>query len=160
MTDQGAAAFFYDEWRRRGPGDRRDLRRAARLLGVLAVPALPTLTVVGSKGKGTTATYASAWSVAAGRRVVTVTSPGLRGDTDRIRLDGVAISEEDLAALARRLREAAASASSATPLRRSPRRRPRSPRPAPGPSCRSPRLPTWPPPSTRRSGPASAAQSK
>ena len=107
MTAAGEAAFFYDEWRRRGPADRRDLRRAGRLLRLLAPPPLPALTVVGSKGKGATATYASAWLAAAGRRVVTVTSPGLRRDTDRIRVDGTAISPADLAALGRRLREAA-----------------------------------------------------
>ncbi|MFB9838769.1 hypothetical protein [Actinoallomurus acaciae] len=101
------ADFFYDEWGRRRPGDRRDLARAGRLLGLLAPPPLPTLTVVGSKGKGTAATYASALLAAAGCRVVTVTSPGLRHDTDRIRVDGVAVSGRDLAALGRRLSDAA-----------------------------------------------------
>lgn len=107
MTAEGASAFFYDEWGRRGPGDRRDLARAGRLLRLLAPAPLPTLTVVGSKGKGTAATYASALLAAAGCRVVTVTSPGLRHDTDRIRVDGVAVSGRDLAALGRRLSDAA-----------------------------------------------------
>ncbi|MGI5231477.1 hypothetical protein [Actinoallomurus sp. CA-142502] len=109
MTGEGDIAFFYDEWGRRGPGDRRDLDRAARLADVLGLPTIPVLTVVGSKGKGTAATYASAWLVAAGCRVVTVTSPGLRRDTDRIRLDGAAIAERDLAGLGRRLRDGARS---------------------------------------------------
>jgi dihydrofolate synthase/folylpolyglutamate synthase len=104
-------AAFYDEWSRRGPGARRSLRRAAFLAEELGVTAggPPVLTVVGSKGKGTAATYASAWLVAAGRRVVTVTSPGLRTDAERIRVDGAAVSGDELAALGRRLRTAAGS---------------------------------------------------
>lgn len=99
---------FYSEWERRPPGARRSLRRAALLaerLG-LTVPGPPVLTVVGSKGKGTAATYASAWLAAAGLRVLTVTSPSLRRDTERIRVDGVAVSDGELAGLGRRLRQA------------------------------------------------------
>jgi folylpolyglutamate synthase/dihydropteroate synthase len=103
-------AAFYDEWSRRRPGERRSLRRAARLAGLLGVadPGVPVLTVVGSKGKGTAATYASAWLAATGRRVVTVTSPGLRGDTERIRVDGAAVTADELAALGERIRAATA----------------------------------------------------
>ena len=61
------------------------------------------LTVVGSKGKGTTATYASAFLAAAGLRVITVTSPALRHNRERIRVNGTAVSEATLAALAARL---------------------------------------------------------
>ena len=44
------AEDFYTEWARRGPGDHRSLRRAARLAGALGVSAAgaPVLTVVGS----------------------------------------------------------------------------------------------------------------
>jgi folylpolyglutamate synthase/dihydropteroate synthase len=102
------AGDFYAEWGRRGPGSRRSLRRAALLAEAAgAVPTAPVLTVVGSKGKGTAATYASAWLAAAGCRVVTVTSPGLRTDAERIRVAGAAISPGELAALGRRLAEAA-----------------------------------------------------
>ncbi|WP_067794126.1 folylpolyglutamate synthase/dihydrofolate synthase family protein [Actinomadura formosensis] len=93
---------FFREWERRAPGETRDIGRAralARALGVLA-PGAPVLTVVGSKGKGTTAIYASAFLAAAGRRVCTVTSPGLRTNRDRIRIDGRAVSPEELAFLA------------------------------------------------------------
>ncbi|RFS83228.1 hypothetical protein D0T12_24080 [Actinomadura spongiicola] len=92
---------FYREWRGRAPGETRDLGRARALAAVLGVlgPDVPVLTVVGSKGKGTTATYASAFLAAAGLRVCTVTSPGLRVDRDRIRVDGRAVSEAELAAL-------------------------------------------------------------
>ncbi|GAA4233380.1 hypothetical protein GCM10022254_35720 [Actinomadura meridiana] len=94
--------MFYREWRRRGPGETRDIGRARALAAALGVldPGVPVLTVVGSKGKGTTATYASAFLAAAGLRVCTVTSPGLRNDRDRIRVDGRAVSEEELACLA------------------------------------------------------------
>ncbi|WP_245667720.1 hypothetical protein [Actinomadura macra] len=58
---------------------------------------------MGSKGKGTAATYASAFLTAAGLKVCTVTSPGLRDDRDRIRLGGRSVSEKELASLAARL---------------------------------------------------------
>lgn len=110
MQDETVDAF-YGEWDRRRPGQRRDLRRAALVAEALGVaaPGVPVLTVVGSKGKGTAATYASAFLAASGDRVVTVTSPALRDDTDRIRLDGAAIPARRLAGLGRRIREAAAS---------------------------------------------------
>src|SRR3954451_21884950 len=99
---------FYAEWRRRAPGARRSLRRGALLPeAVGAAPTVPVLTVVGSKGKGTAATYASAWIAAAGCRVVTVTSPGLRSDRERVRVDGVAVSADELAGLGARIRTAA-----------------------------------------------------
>lgn len=102
------AEDFYVEWRRRDPGARRSLRRAELLAEAAgAFPAAPVLTVVGSKGKGTAATYASAWLAATGFRVVTVTSPGLRSDTERIRVGGTAISPDELTGLGRRLTEAA-----------------------------------------------------
>ena len=94
--------MFFREWERRAPGETRDVERARALAGALGVlgPSAPVLTVVGSKGKGTAATYASAFLAAAGFRVCTVTSPGLRTDRDRIRIDGRAVSSEELAILA------------------------------------------------------------
>jgi folylpolyglutamate synthase/dihydrofolate synthase len=106
-----AAEAFFMEWERRAPGARRSVRRAGLLaeeLGISA-PGMPVLTVVGSKGKGTAATYASAYLSGSGHRVAMVTSPGLRGNADRIRVDGVAISEHELAELGRRLQHAARS---------------------------------------------------
>ncbi|MFD0687553.1 hypothetical protein [Actinomadura fibrosa] len=105
-----AAEVFYREWDARAPGASRSLPRAralAEVLGVLA-PGVPVLTVVGSKGKGTAATYASAFLAAAGLRVCTVTSPGLRDDRDRIRVGGRAVSGAELASLGERLGRAAA----------------------------------------------------
>ncbi|TMQ91483.1 hypothetical protein ETD83_30635 [Actinomadura soli] len=101
---------FFREWERRALGETRDIGRARGLASVLGVlsPGAPVLTVVGSKGKGTAATYASAFLAAAGLRVCTVTSPGLRSDRERIRVDGRAVSEEELAFLGGVLDEAIA----------------------------------------------------
>ncbi len=103
-----ARGTFYAEWNDRGPGETRDVSRAGELAELLGVrpPRTPVLTVVGSKGKGTTATYASAWLAAAAVRVVTVTSPSLRSDTERIRVNGTAVSVEELRGLAGRLETA------------------------------------------------------
>ncbi|TYC10473.1 hypothetical protein [Actinomadura syzygii] len=101
---------FYREWERRSPGETRDLSRSRALADALGLlnPGVPVLVVVGSKGKGTAATYASAYLAAAGLRVCTVTSPGLRSDRDRIRVDGRALSAAELAALRDVLEEAIA----------------------------------------------------
>jgi dihydrofolate synthase/folylpolyglutamate synthase len=103
-----ALGVFWAEWDGRAPGEKRSLERArllARALGI-GEPGSPVLTVVGSKGKGTAATYGSAYLASTGARVVTVTSPGLRGIRDRIRTGGRAIAESDLARLAERLDDA------------------------------------------------------
>ncbi|RJL34557.1 hypothetical protein [Bailinhaonella thermotolerans] len=83
---------FFREWEARAPGWRRDLGRARALTRLLDLPDVPVLTVVGSKGKGTAAAHATAALVAAGLTVVTVTSPGLRSDRERIRVNGTAIA--------------------------------------------------------------------
>lgn len=96
---------FFREWRAGRPGG-RSLERArllARRLGI-AEPSMPVVGVVGSKGKGTTATYASASLAAAGSRVVTVTGPSFRSNRERIRVDGAALPSLD--GLARRLEAA------------------------------------------------------
>lgn len=95
---------FFREWDSRLPGQHRSLDRARAVrdrLGLASHP--PVLTVVGSKGKGTAASYASAYLAAAGHRVVTVTSPSLRHTTERIRVDGAAVDEATLARLGDRL---------------------------------------------------------
>jgi dihydrofolate synthase / folylpolyglutamate synthase len=110
MTPDGLALprFFLAEWESRGPAERRSLTRARRLAGALGLlaPAGPVLSVVGSKGKGTAATYASAFLAAAGQRVLTVTGPGYRTATERIRVNGRAVPAATLAGLAARLRAA------------------------------------------------------
>jgi len=100
---------FFREWDARLPGQGRSLERARAVrdrLG-LAGGLPPLLTVVGSKGKGTTASYASAYLAAGGHRVVTVTSPSLRSTTERLRVDGAAVTAGTLAGLGRRLAAAA-----------------------------------------------------
>jgi dihydrofolate synthase / folylpolyglutamate synthase len=101
---------FFAEWERRSPGQKRSLGRARLLgeaLGIMDT-GLPVLTVVGSKGKGTIATYASACLAAAGLTVCTVTSPGLRSHRERIRINGTAITEPLLEQLSVRIHDAIA----------------------------------------------------
>jgi dihydrofolate synthase/folylpolyglutamate synthase len=108
--------FFLSEWKSRRPGERRSLMRARRLADALGLlgQAQPVLSVVGSKGKGTAATYASAFLAAAGQRVITVTGPGYRTATERIRVSGRALSAGCLADLAARLRAARGAAGDRT----------------------------------------------
>ena len=73
------------------------------------------LTVVGSKGKGTAATYASAALASSGLRVGTLVSPGLRSNRERIRVDGSAISAPAYAALVDRVAETATSVAARLP---------------------------------------------
>lgn len=107
-VDDSADEVFFAEWQRRRPGERRDVARAgavARELGITA-PRRRVVAVVGSKGKGTAATYASACLAAHGRRVVTVTGPALRRNAERIRVNGRAVSDATLRELGGRLRTA------------------------------------------------------
>lgn len=101
-------AFFTERVALRPRGARRSLARAAALAAHLGVghagwggDSARTIIVVGSKGKGTAATFASATLAAAGLRVGTLTSPGLRSNRERIRVDGEAISLSDYVALVR-----------------------------------------------------------
>jgi dihydrofolate synthase / folylpolyglutamate synthase len=96
---------FYREWDSRAEGRRRSLRRAALLIRELGLDSglAPVLAVVGSKGKGTAATYATATLAAAGLETVTVLSPGVRSDRDRLRRQGRAIPLGDLHELSTRL---------------------------------------------------------
>jgi dihydrofolate synthase/folylpolyglutamate synthase len=102
-TDQ---AFFAERMQRRASGRSRSLSRARALAPHLGVDldvwhAHPerVVTVVGSKGKGTAATFASAALAAAGLRVGTLTSPGLRSNRERLRVDGEAMPRRDYEAL-------------------------------------------------------------
>ncbi|MFW5416972.1 hypothetical protein J0910_10160 [Nocardiopsis sp. CNT-189] len=106
MSDfEPGPGVFTEEWEARAPGERRSLPRMAALLRELGDPqdAVPVLGVVGSKGKGTAAAFASARLAAAGLRVVTVTGPSHRSHRERIRVDGRAVPGERLEALAARI---------------------------------------------------------
>jgi folylpolyglutamate synthase/dihydrofolate synthase len=96
---------FFWEWDARHPDDRRSLERARLLITELEIRdiGLPLLTIVGSKGKGTAAAYASAYLSAAGCRVTTITSPSYRSTRERIRVDGQAISVAEMRTLADRV---------------------------------------------------------
>lgn len=123
MTAQhlpGDRAFF-EEWSSRQPGTKRSLDRARAVGSELgtwdATP--PVLVVVGSKGKGTTAVHAAATLSAAQTddarraRVGLVSSPGLRTNRERVRLDGLAVSAEEYEEMARGLTRARAAVSAA-----------------------------------------------
>lgn len=96
---------FFREWKRRAPGEGRSVERARKIMAALELEeiSIPLLTVVGSKGKATTALYAAAALSAAGLRVGLITSPPLISNRERIRLNGEAISQEAYEQLARRL---------------------------------------------------------
>jgi dihydrofolate synthase/folylpolyglutamate synthase len=120
--ESGDEVFFAERARRRPTGARRSRNRAAALavwLGLdrsrLARSGPPVLTIVGSKGKGTAAVYASATLSAAGLRVGTLTSPGLRSNRERIRVDGAAISPLAYAALIARVADTMTSAAAHLP---------------------------------------------
>lgn len=118
MTAQhlpGDRAFF-EEWSSRRPGTRRSLDRARAVgndLGTWgATP--PVLVVVGSKGKGTAAVHAAATLSATLvdddclAHVGLVSSPGLRTNRERVRLDGQAVSAEEYEEMAQGLTRARA----------------------------------------------------
>jgi dihydrofolate synthase/folylpolyglutamate synthase len=103
-------AFFAERIAGRPSGQRRSLPRARALAPHLGVDLEAwrthperVVTVVGSKGKGTAATFASAALAAGGLRVGTLTSPGLRSNRERIRVDGAAIPRPDYEALVTRV---------------------------------------------------------
>lgn len=89
---------FFAQWQRRT--SERSLVSARALLDRLQPAPRRTLTVVGSKGKGTTVAAASAALAFSGLRVVTVSSPALVMNTERLRLNGVPIQISEYRALA------------------------------------------------------------
>ncbi len=113
---------FFREWkaaraREAGSGQPRHITRsrqrsqqAMELLGLRRALPVPALVVVGSKGKGT-AVAAASWALrtrlrpagAQPPRVGTITSPPLRSNRERIRIDGVPLNRQQAAQLAARL---------------------------------------------------------
>ncbi len=81
------------------------LDRMERLLEGLGNPhrGYPVLHVAGTKGKGSTCAFAASILRVAGAKTGLYTSPHLFSFRERIQVDGVMISEEDLAAAAERL---------------------------------------------------------
>lgn len=109
-------APFFQEWSTKQPGARRSLTRARAVGQAIGTwdDTPPVLTVVGSKGKGTTALHAAATLSAAlvedNRRahVGLVSSPGLRTNRERMRFDGQAISPDEYERVAQALARARA----------------------------------------------------
>ena len=62
-------------------------------------PGMPIIHIAGSKGKGSTAAFATSILTAAGFRVGTFTSPHLHAWNERIAIDSKPLSDEDFAAL-------------------------------------------------------------
>ena len=96
---------FFAEWSGRAPGSVRSLERARGLIRALELDRdrAPVLGVVGSKGKGTTATTAAAALSAAGLRTVLATGPSFRSYRERVRVDGTSVSDGVLNALGARI---------------------------------------------------------
>jgi folylpolyglutamate synthase/dihydrofolate synthase len=101
---------FFKEWNERQPDQVRDLIRARNVASHFGLDRsdVPVLAVVGSKGKGTCVAYASARLFAAGLRVGTISSPPFIENNERIRIDGVSISDADYDVLGQRLLKAQA----------------------------------------------------
>ncbi len=101
----------FREWSEFRGASARSLARAdllAQRLGLHeALRGIPLLGVVGSKGKGTAAIFASAAIASAGLTVGTVLSPGVVSNRDRFRVDGRNLSEEDFVGVLSRLEEGA-----------------------------------------------------
>lgn len=89
-------------------GRRQQLGRMRALLRELDNPQdrYPTLHVGGTSGKGSTATMLAASLSASGKRTGLHTKPHLSSMTERMRIDGVAISENDFAVLLNEIRSA------------------------------------------------------
>lgn len=96
---------FFREWRSQIPGEKRSLARARQLMDEIGLSQInvPVLTVVGSKGKATTAVYAAAMLAAHGCKVGLITSPPIINNRERFRVGGEAIDESAYAAMSRRL---------------------------------------------------------
>src|ERR671929_600164 len=103
MTYDEALAFWYVrinyEVRSAKPGDLK-LERMRALLRLLGDPhdRLRAVHVTGTKGKGSTAAMLAAVLRAAGYRVGLFTSPHLTDVRERLQVDGVPISRDELTA--------------------------------------------------------------
>lgn len=95
-------APFFSQWLHRGSLP-RTLQSAVALADLLNLSPPPSIGVVGSKGKGTTVAAATRALVDAGLKVVSVSSPSLRSNRERIRVNGRQISIETLQDLSTRL---------------------------------------------------------
>ena len=90
-------------------GIKLGLSNPTRLLAALGEPhrAFKSVHVAGTNGKGSTSAAMASMLSASGLRVGLFTSPHMASFTERIRIDGVEISPDDVASYTARVREAA-----------------------------------------------------
>src|SRR6266568_1923091 len=90
-------------------GIKPGLSRITRLLAALGNPqdAFASVHVVGTNGKGSTASYLSSILSVGGYRTGLFTSPHLISFTERIRINGAEVAEASVASLAERVMAAA-----------------------------------------------------
>ncbi len=108
MTGQEAIEYIHSfQWERHVPG----LERIRQLLALLGDPqkGLKFVHVAGTNGKGSTSAMLASALRCAGYRVGLNTSPYIVTFHERIQVDGVMISDEELAELTERVRPAAES---------------------------------------------------
>ena len=92
----------------RGDGDEQGLRNTAALLDMLhAWPDCPVIHVAGTNGKGSVCAMLNSILSAAGYRTGLYTSPFLQTYRERIRLNGIPISEQQLAQYGREVLDSA-----------------------------------------------------
>ena len=103
MTYQETLAYIYGLCRF---GIRPGLERITTLLNALDNPQerIKTIHVAGTNGKGSTAVFLSGILACAGYKVGLFTSPHLSRFTERIRINGTEIKEEEVVRLAERLK--------------------------------------------------------
>lgn len=106
MTYQETLAYIYGLGRF---GMRPGLERITALLNALDNPQerIKTIHVAGTNGKGSTAAFLSSILTCAGYKVGLFTSPHLFRFTERIRINGTEIKEEEVMRLAERVKAAA-----------------------------------------------------
>ena len=104
MTPEAALAYIeglLTRVRTAAPGDERiKLRRVEELLVRVGSPqrAVPTVLIAGTKGKGSTAAMMASILQTAGFRIGLYTKPHLVDYRERVRVDGVLITPDELAA--------------------------------------------------------------
>lgn len=108
MTYEAARRYLLGTIDESASRRRQDLERMRALLRELGDPQdrYPTLHVGGTSGKGSTATMLAAALSQSGKRTGLHTKPHLSSMTERLRIDGVAISEDAFGALLEEMRPA------------------------------------------------------
>ena len=102
MTYQEAEAFLFEQLpmfqRVGGAAYKKDLHNTIELLKFLGNPHLKTkfIHIAGTNGKGSTSSFLSSVLTEAGFKTGLYTSPHLKSFTERMRINGVAISEAEI----------------------------------------------------------------